>query len=213
MTIILIGYFITLFFLNSFGSRFLLHGNFLEILWTVLPMLVLFDIAIPSLRILYYIENLQLFMYSIKTIGHQWYWSYEFINRFLNLSFDSYILSNADLQIDRYRLLDVDNRLVIPVKIPIRNVVTSVDVIHSWALPSIGVKIDAIPGRLNQVYLFAIRRGVYFGQCSEICGMNHRFIPIVLEVTDIKNFINWIKFISRVYVKWLKESKGLLNLE
>lgn len=170
----------------------MLHGNFLEIVWTVLPIFVLFDIAIPSLKILYYIENLQLFVYTFKTIGHQWYWRYEFYNNTSSFIFDSYIINISDLLNDRYRLLDVDNRLVLPVEYPVRNVVTSLDVIHSWALPSFGIKIDAIPGRLNQVILYPLRRGIFFGQCSEICGINHRFIPIVVEVTNLTNFSLWI---------------------
>lgn len=188
----LIRYFIFLFFLNSFRSRYLLHGNLLEILWTVLPIFVLFDIAIPSLKILYYMENLQLFIYTIKTVGHQWYWSYEFFTKDFTFTFDSYILGLNELELGGYRLLDVDNHLVLPIQTSVRNVVTSVDVIHSWALPSIGVKIDAIPGRLNQIPLYGLRRGIYYGQCSEICGINHRFIPIVLEITDKITFIWWI---------------------
>lgn len=193
--LIVIGYFIFLFFSNTFISRNLLHGNLLEIVWTVLPIIILFDIALPSLKILYFMENIQLFIYTVKTVGHQWYWRYEFLIKEKALKFDSYILRTRDLIVDRFRLLDVDNRLVLPTRFSIRNVVTSLDVIHSWAIPSLGVKIDAIPGRLNQVPLCGERSGVFYGQCSEICGMNHRFIPIVVELTCLKNFLDWVNFI------------------
>lgn len=181
-----------MFFLNLYSARFLIHGRLLETIWTILPIFILFDIAIPSLKILYLIENINVYIYSIKTVGHQWYWSYEYILIKGTLIFDSYILSSIDINLDRFRLLDVDNRIVIPVNCPCRNIITSLDVIHSWTVPRLGVKIDAIPGRLNQITLNGIRRGIFYGQCSEICGMNHSFIPIVVEVTNLKIFNIWV---------------------
>nr|APZ75601.1 cytochrome c oxidase subunit 2 [Auplopus sp. SJW-2017] len=194
ITVLLIMYFIFLFFFNKFSSRNLLHGNLLEITWTILPMLVLYDMALPSLKILYFTENINLFYYSIKTIGHQWYWSYEFNYKGKSFSFDSYMISNNELFFNEYRLLDVDNRLILPVNVPIRNIISSMDVIHSWAMPSLGIKVDAIPGRLNQISIFPLRSGIFYGQCSEICGMNHSFMPIVLEITKYKWFKNWLYF-------------------
>lgn len=196
-TILLIGYFIFYFFYCSFGARNNLHGNVLELLWTILPIVILFDIAIPSLKVLYYIENLHVYIYTVKSVGHQWYWRYEFFDsKNLPIKYDSYIVNTSDLPAEGFRLLEVDNRLVLPSQCPVRNVVTSIDVIHSWAVPSLGLKIDAVPGRLNQISLYGLRRGVYYGQCSEICGLNHRFIPIVLEITDEKEFIRWLKIIT-----------------
>lgn len=146
------------------------------------------------MKILYYSENIHLYFLTFKSIGHQWYWTYEIFYKFLNLKFDSYILTVDDLDDGDFRLLEVDNRIVIPIICPIRNIVTSSDVIHSWALPAAGVKVDAIPGRLNQISLFILRTGVYYGQCSEICGINHRFMPIVIEVGSLRDFCDWLSF-------------------
>nr|APZ75588.1 cytochrome c oxidase subunit 2 [Agenioideus sp. SJW-2017] len=196
-TMLLISYFIFNLFYNKFTSRNILHGNMLEIIWTLLPMVVLFDMAIPSLKVLYYMENMQLFMYTVKSIGHQWYWSYEYFDNNFMVMYDSYMINTIDLPKSGFRLLEVDNRLVLPNMVPVRNVVTSSDVIHSWAVPSLGLKIDAVPGRLNQISLYSLRSGVYYGQCSEICGMNHSFMPIVLELTDEKSFKSWLMFMNK----------------
>jgi len=146
-------------------------------------------LAIPSLKILYLTDELNFPIISVKVVGHQWYWSYEY-NDFNNLEFDSFILKDLN---NRYRLLDVDNRLVLPLNNQIRFLVNSLDVIHSFAIPSLGIKVDAVPGRINQVRILINRPGLYYGQCSEICGVNHRFIPIVIERTNLKNFFNWVK--------------------
>jgi cytochrome c oxidase subunit 2 len=127
-------------------------------------------------------------MITIKTLGHQWYWSYEYTD-VSNLEFDSFMLKDNTVN----RLLQVDNNTIIPINTQMRNLISSADVLHSWALPSLGVKADAIPGRLNQVNFYSNIPGVKFGQCSEICGANHRFIPIVLETSRINNFIKWLK--------------------
>lgn len=128
---------------------------------------------------------------TIKTIGHQWYWSYEYSD-FKNIEFDSYISATEIIKPWNFRLLDVDNRTIVPFKSQIRLIVTAADVIHSWTVPSVGVKIDATPGRLNQARFLSNRTGVFFGQCSEICGANHRFIPISVERISITLFIKWI---------------------
>jgi cytochrome c oxidase subunit 2 len=187
----LVGYLIIILFFNKLNNRFLLHGQTIEVIWTILPAIVLLFIAFPSLRILYLLDEVNNPSLSIKTIGHQWYWSYEYSD-FQNLEFDSYIISTNDLELDSFRLLDVDNRIVLPTKNQIRILVTATDVLHSWTIPSLGVKIDANPGRLNQTNFFINRAGLFFGQCSEICGANHSFIPIVVESIPTNHFIKWV---------------------
>lgn len=189
----LVGYLISMLFFNLLNNRFLLHGQTIEIIWTILPAIILLFIAFPSLRILYLLDEINSPTLSIKTIGHQWYWRYEYSD-FNNIEFDSYI--NSEIKINSFRLLDVDNRIILPINNQIRILVTATDVLHSWTIPSLGVKIDANPGRLNQTNFFINRTGLYFGQCSEICGANHSFIPIVIERVPSNFFINWIKKIS-----------------
>jgi len=188
---IIVGYLILILFFNKFTNRYLLHGQTIEVIWTILPAVVLLFIALPSLRLLYLLDEISKPIITLKTIGHQWYWRYEYSD-FKNIEFDSYIISNNDLEINSFRLLDVDNRIILPNNNQIRILVTAADVLHSWTIPTLGVKIDATPGRLNQTNFFINRSGLYFGQCSEICGANHRFIPIIVERVPLKNFINWI---------------------
>lgn len=173
-----------------------MEGQIIEIIWTILPAVTLIFIALPSLRLIYILDEVRNPVLTVKIIGHQWYWSYEYSD-FKQIEFDSYIIPTNDLKSYNFRLLDVDNRIVIPFESPIRIIVTSSDVIHSWTIPSIGVKIDATPGRLNQARLITRRPGLFFGQCSEICGANHRFIPIVIERISTKYFIKWISEISK----------------
>lgn len=187
----LVRYLIGTLFFNKLNNRFLLHGQTIEIIWTILPAIVLLFIAFPSLRILYLLDEINIPSISIKTIGHQWYWRYEYSD-FKNIEFDSYIIPSNEINIDSFRLLDVDNRVILPINNQIRILVTATDVLHSWTVPSLGVKIDANPGRLNQTNFFINRPGLYYGQCSEICGANHRFIPIVIERTPTNYFIKWI---------------------
>nr|QVT11020.1 cytochrome c oxidase subunit II [Muscidifurax similadanacus] len=185
----MILYIIMFMFLNMLINRFMLEGQMIEIIWTVIPIFFLIFLAIPSLKILYLTDEMNLPNLSIKVIGHQWYWSYEY-NDFKSISFDSFMLKNNNL--NEFRLLDVDNRMILPNNLQIRMLITSEDVIHSFTIPTMGIKVDAIPGRINQTSLFLIRPGIYYGQCSEICGINHSFMPIVLESTNIKNFMNWV---------------------
>nr|CBL58228.1 cytochrome c oxidase subunit 2 [Micropsectra lindrothi]CBL58229.1 cytochrome c oxidase subunit 2 [Micropsectra lindrothi]CBL58230.1 cytochrome c oxidase subunit 2 [Micropsectra lindrothi] len=189
----LVGYLMMTLFFNQLNNRFLLHGQTIEVIWTVLPAIVLLFIAFPSLRILYLLDEINNPSISLKTIGHQWYWSYEYSD-FKNIEFDSYMASSNSL--DSFRLLDVDNRIVLPINNQIRILVTATDVLHSWTVPSLGVKIDANPGRLNQTNFFINRPGLYFGQCSEICGANHSFMPIVIESVPSNFFVNWVEKIS-----------------
>lgn len=187
---ITVGYLIINLLFNNYINRFLLENQLIELIWTILPSVILIFIALPSLRLLYLIDELNYPLITLKTIGHQWYWSYEYSD-FKNIEFDSYILNFPENN-SNFRLLDVDNRVTLPLNNQIRIIVTSSDVIHSWAIPSLGIKIDANPGRLNQTNLFINRPGLFYGQCSEICGANHSFIPIVIESINLKNFIKWI---------------------
>ena len=198
---ILVGYIIGILSFNKFTNRFLLHGQTIEIIWTVLPAIILIFIAFPSLRLLYLIDEINTQSITLKSIGHQWYWSYEYSD-FLNLEFDSYIVPTNELETNGFRLLDVDNRVVLPINNQIRILVTATDVLHSWTVPSLGVKVDATPGRLNQLNFLINRPGLFFGQCSEICGANHSFMPIVIESIPINYFIKWITSITNSLDDW-----------
>ena len=174
----------------------ILHGTTIEIAWTVTPSLILVLIAIPSFALLYSMDEVVDPAVTIKAIGHQWYWSYEYSDYNQSddegLLFDSYMIPEDDLELGQLRLLDVDNRVVVPVNTHIRMIITSADVLHSWAVPSLGVKTDAVPGRLNQTPIFIKREGVFYGQCSELCGANHAFMPIVVEAVSLENYISWV---------------------
>nr|QGA73992.1 cytochrome c oxidase subunit 2 [Cryptocephalus flavolimbatus] len=179
-------------YFNKFLHRYLLEGQLIEIVWTILPAITLIFIAIPSLRLIYMMDEINNPLITIKAVGHQWYWSYEYTD-FGNIEFDSYMIPSEESKNFNFRLLDVDNRVPIPLNTQARLLVTSADVIHSWTIPSLGVKIDATPGRLNQISLMINRPGLFYGQCSEICGANHSFMPIVVESVTQNYFIKWIK--------------------
>nr|UOU85190.1 cytochrome c oxidase subunit II [Cephalops aeneus] len=191
MITILVGYLMTMLFFNKFTNRYLLHGQTIEIIWTILPAIILLFIAFPSLKLLYLLDEINEPTITLKSIGHQWYWSYEYSD-FTNLEFDSYMIPSNELNNEMFRLLDVDNRIILPMNSQIRILVTAADVIHSWTIPSLGVKIDGTPGRLNQSNFMINRPGLFFGQCSEICGANHSFMPIVIESINTNSFIKWI---------------------
>nr|YP_009346542.1 cytochrome c oxidase subunit II [Apriona swainsoni]YP_010873066.1 cytochrome c oxidase subunit II [Batocera horsfieldi]APA32594.1 cytochrome c oxidase subunit II [Apriona swainsoni]WGV34286.1 cytochrome c oxidase subunit II [Batocera horsfieldi] len=188
---VLVGQLMITLFFNTFSHRYLLESQSIEIIWTVLPAVTLIFIALPSLRLIYILDEVNNPSLTIKAIGHQWYWSYEYTD-FKNIEFDSYMLPTNSLAPFHFRLLDVDNRTILPYESQIRLLVTATDVIHSWTIPSLGVKIDATPGRLNQVSFSTNRTGLFYGQCSEICGANHSFMPIVIESISPKYFIKWI---------------------
>nr|QXJ79764.1 cytochrome c oxidase subunit 2 [Suinzona borowieci]QXJ79777.1 cytochrome c oxidase subunit 2 [Suinzona borowieci] len=194
---VLVGQLMMTLFVNKFTHRYLLEGQMIEVIWTILPTLTLIFIAIPSLRLIYILDEINNPMITIKTIGHQWYWSYEYSD-FKNIEFDSYMIPTNELNKFNFRLLDVDNRIVVPFESQIRMLVTAADVIHSWTIPSLGVKIDATPGRLNQISFSTNRSGLFFGQCSEICGANHSFMPIVMESISPKYFINWVSKMTEI---------------
>lgn len=176
-------------------NRSLIHGQIIERLWTTAPAILLILIGSPSLLLLYRLDERRVAVLTIKAIGHQWFWSYEIRDFWINkglVEFDSYMVPTNELTEGRLRLLDTDNRPALPFLTQVRVLITSSDVLHSWAVPSLGVKIDAVPGRLNQTKLISYRPGLAYGQCSEICGANHRFIPIVLEFVRVKDFLSWI---------------------
>nr|QWC53548.1 cytochrome c oxidase subunit II [Liniparhomaloptera qiongzhongensis]UDN38808.1 cytochrome c oxidase subunit II [Erromyzon kalotaenia] len=171
-------------------NKYILDSQEIEIVWTVLPAVILILIALPSLRILYLMDEINDPHLTIKAMGHQWYWSYEYTD-YESLGFDSYMIPTQDLTPGQFRLLETDHRMVVPMESPIRVLVSAEDVLHSWAVPSLGVKMDAVPGRLNQTAFIASRPGVFYGQCSEICGANHSFMPIVVEAVPLTHFENW----------------------
>jgi len=186
----LVGYFMLSLVTNKFVNRYLLDGQIIEIIWTVLPAVILIILALPSLRLLYLIDETTEPRITLKTVGHQWYWSYEYSD-FNDIEFDSYMTPANSLTEGEFRLLEVDNRVILPYLTQIRLLVTAADVIHSWTIPSLGIKADAVPGRLNQLNVFFNRPGIFYGQCSEICGANHSFIPIRVEAINPRDFLNW----------------------
>nr|AFJ21671.1 cytochrome oxidase subunit 2 [Labeo catla]ARO90086.1 cytochrome c oxidase subunit II [Labeo catla]QGZ09923.1 cytochrome c oxidase subunit II [Labeo catla]QKY75894.1 cytochrome c oxidase subunit II [Labeo catla] len=186
----LVLYIITAMVSTKLTNKYILDSQEIEIVWTILPAVILVLIALPSLRILYLMDEINDPHLTIKAMGHQWYWSYEYTD-YENLGFDSYMIPTQDLTPGQFRLLETDHRMVVPMESPVRVLVSAEDVLHSWAVPSLGVKMDAVPGRLNQTAFIASRPGVFYGQCSEICGANHSFMPIVVESVPLEHFENW----------------------
>nr|UAM95671.1 cytochrome c oxidase subunit II [Coreamachilis songi] len=195
MVTTLVGYVMSSLFFNKYLNRFLLEGQVIEVVWTVIPAVILIFIAMPSLRLLYLLDDISDPSITLKTVGHQWYWSYEYAD-FINIEFDSYMIPSQDLNLSSFRLLDVDTRTTLPMNIQVRMLISAADVLHSWTVPALGVKVDAVPGRLNQTSFMINRPGLFFGQCSEICGANHSFMPIVIESVSINQFIDWMHLMS-----------------
>jgi cytochrome c oxidase subunit II len=167
------------------------HHTLLEVVWTAVPVLILVIIAIPSFKLLYYMDVEPKTELTIKATGHQWYWSYTYPDNG-NFTFDSYMIAQSDLQPGQLRLLETDNRLVIPAGVNVLVQTTAADVLHSWAVPQFGVKVDAIPGRLNQLWINVEQPGTYYGQCSELCGVNHGFMPITVQAMSKPEFDAWV---------------------
>nr|QOD95747.1 cytochrome c oxidase subunit II [Alaudala cheleensis] len=190
----LVLYLLTLMLTEKLTSN-TVDAQAIELVWTILPAAVLIMLALPSLRILYMMDEINEPDLTLKAIGHQWYWTYEYTD-FKDLTFDSYMTPTTDLPLGHFRLLEVDHRVIVPTSSTVRVIVTADDVLHSWAVPSLGVKTDAIPGRLNQTSFLASRPGIFYGQCSEICGANHSFMPIVVEAAPLANFENWSTLMS-----------------
>jgi len=180
---------------NKVASK-VVHGMTIELIWTIVPSLILIFIAIPSFALLYSMDEVIDPAITLKVIGHQWYWSYEYSDYNTSeedtIAFDSYMIAEDDLELGQIRLLEVDNRVILPVNTHIRVLLTSTDVIHAWAIPSLGIKCDAYPGRLNQVNTFIKREGIFHGQCSELCGVNHGFMPIVVEAVSLNDYVSWV---------------------
>jgi cytochrome c oxidase subunit 2 len=204
--------------INKIPTKFT-HSSLLEIVWTIIPAVILVLIAIPSFSLLYSLDELIDPSVTLKIIGNQWYWSYEysdysgFVSDDNDLCFDSYMISTNDLEIGTFRLLEVDNRIVLPINTHIRLLITAADVLHSWAVPSFAIKVDACPGRLSQASLFIKREGVYYGQCSEICGVNHGFMPIVVKGVNVNSYIVWLadKFGLEYLSIWDEHTRSLYN--
>jgi len=246
-------------FFNSSRNQIpsmIIHGQFLEIVWTVVPSLILLVLAIPSFALIYSMDEVVHPAVTLKVTGNQWYWNYEYsdyevqdedsesadfsdngktpfeekyesqplaetsseseevegegeevegeeveevemadhkFSDLNNINFDSYMIPEEDLEEGQLRLLEVDNRVVLPVNTHVRLLITGRDVIHNWAIPSLGVKCDGLPGRLNQASLFIKREGVFYGQCSELCGVHHGFMPIVVEAVSLSDYLDWIQ--------------------
>jgi cytochrome c oxidase subunit 2 len=189
-----------IFYFNSTAnpkSEKFTHSTILEIVWTIIPACILLVIAIPSFALLYSLDEMIDPTTTLKVIGHQWYWSYEYSDYASleggdTLNFDAYMLPDEELVRGSFRLLEVDNRVLLPTNTHIRVLVTAADVLHSWSVPSFGIKVDACPGRLTQASLFLKRAGVYYGQCSEICGVNHAFMPIVVRGVPMDEYVSWL---------------------
>ncbi len=176
------------------------HNVTVEILWTLIPCLILIVMAVPSFKILYKQDTIPKADLTIKAIGYQWYWGYEYPDE--NIIFDSYMVEEKDLRADQPRLLAVDNEVVVPVGKVIKVLITANDVLHAWALPSFGVKRDAVPGRVNETWFKAEKEGTYYGQCSELCGIKHAFMPITVKVVSEQDYQEWL---SEARVKFAKE--------
>ena len=176
----------------------LLEGQLIECIWTFVPGLILIKIALPSLSLLYLIEESPRPDLTIKAVGHQWFWEYEYSDFWTQdrrLQFDSYMIPESDLEIRGFRQLEVDNRLVIPYSCKVRVLVSRADVLHSWTVPALGIKADAIPGRINQLNFSSNIPGILYGQCSEICGRQHSHIPIAIELIKLSEFNEWMSSI------------------
>jgi len=177
----------------------LTHNTLIEVVWTSIPSLILVFIAIPSFGLLYAMDDMMDPEITVKAIGNQWYWNYEYsdyVEKDLNhgsINFDSYMVPDDELSFGYLRLLEVDNTVILPTRVFIRLNITASDVLHSWAVPSLGIKADAVPHRINSVFVYIQRPGTFYGQCSEICGVNHGFMPIVIKAVDMESYLKFIK--------------------
>ena len=173
------------------------HNTLIEVMWTVVPVVILVAIAVPSFRLLFYELKMPQADVTVKATGKQWFWSYSYPDA--KFEFDSLMVQDKELKPDQPRLLSVDNEMVVPVNKVIRVEVIGADVIHSFSVPSFGIKIDAIPGRLNETWFKAEREGMYYGQCSELCGRDHAFMPIAVQVVSDKDYSAWLDVAKKKY--------------
>jgi cytochrome c oxidase subunit II len=182
---------------NTFSHKYLTHGTLIELIWTITPALILIIIAFPSFKLLYIMDDITDPSMTLKVEGHQWYWSYEYSD-FLNnddefISFESYLINEEELEPGKLRMLEVDNRIILPELTHVRFNVASTDVIHSLACPALGMKCDAYPFKSNQISVYSNREGTYYGQCSEICGILHSSMPIVVQSVSLEKFLIWLR--------------------
>ena len=182
------------------------HNTFIEVLWTLVPCLILIIMAVPSFKILYEQDEIPPADVTIKAVGYQWYWGYEYPDE--NIIFESYMIEEKDLEPGQPRLLTVDNEIVVPVNKVVKVLITANDVLHAWALPSFGVKRDAVPGRINETWFKADRTGTFYGQCSELCGIKHAFMPITVNVVSQEEYVKWL---DEAKQKFAKEELNLNN--
>ena len=176
------------------------HNVAVEVLWTLIPCLILIVMAVPSFKILYSQDAIPKADVTVKAIGYQWYWGYEYPDE--NIIFESYMIEDKDLKANQPRLLAVDNEVVVPVNKVVKVLITANDVLHAWALPSFGVKRDAVPGRINETWFKAEKVGTYYGQCSELCGIKHAFMPITVRVVSDEDYQEWL---AGAKIKFAKE--------
>jgi cytochrome c oxidase subunit II len=182
---------------SPISNKYLNHGTLIELIWTISPALILILIAFPSFKLLYLMDEVTDPSLSVLVEGHQWYWSYQYPD-FLDtdeefIEFDSYLVPESDLEDGALRILEVDNRVILPELTHVRFIITAADVIHSFAVPALGIKCDAYPGRLNQVSVLINREGTFYGQCSELCGILHSSMPIVVESVSLEKFLSWLR--------------------
>nr|CDR49930.1 Cytochrome c oxidase subunit 2 [Xenophyes cascus] len=189
--------------LSQLMDRYTMKEEWVESIWTLIPALILLIMAFPSLHLLYLMDDMLAPSLTMKIIGHQWYWSHEYSD-FPYIEFDSYMEPTLSKINSNYRLLDINNKLTLPLNVSMRMIITSQDVLHSWTVPSLGIKVDAVPGRLNQMETTITRPGYYYGQCSEICGINHSFMPICVESLPLKSFLLWTKLFPVLLSDWMK---------
>jgi cytochrome c oxidase subunit 2 len=176
------------------------HNTLIEIAWTLIPIVILMFIAVPSFKLLFYQLNIPAADLTVKATGKQWYWSYSYPDNGL-FEFDSLMLKDGERKDGQPRLLAVDNEMVVPVNKTVRVITTGADVIHSFAVPSFGIKIDAVPGRINETWFTATREGVYYGQCSELCGKDHAFMPIAVRAVSEQAFSAWVEEAKKKYAR------------
>ena len=184
------------------------HNTLIEVIWTLVPCLILILMAVPSFKLLYSQDKIPPADVTIKAIGYQWYWGYEYPDE--NIVFDSYMIEDSELLPGQPRLLSVDNEIVVPVNKVIKVLITANDVLHAWALPSFGVKRDAVPGRINETWFKADRTGTFYGQCSELCGIKHAFMPITVKVVTQEDYKKWLDDAKEKFAK--QENKLGLSL-
>ena len=187
------------------------HNTFIEIVWTLIPCLILIVIAIPSFKLLYKQDIIPKADITVKAIGYQWYWGYEYPDQ--NIYFESLMVEDKDLKPGQPRLLATDTEVVVPVNKIVKVLITSNDVLHAWAIPAFGVKRDAVPGRINETWFKADKEGVYYGQCSELCGIKHAFMPITVRVVSEEKYLEWIELAKKKYAKYPDKSLITYNMK